>query len=74
MDELKVRYFADVIYTYVGEILVAMNPYKEIKGIYSDDKAKLYSNGVDKKSLPPHLYATADNAFQNMKTNEKDQV
>ena len=30
LEELEVRYNRDTIYTYVGEILVAMNPYKSL--------------------------------------------
>ena len=31
LEELEVRYNRDIIYTYVGEILVAMNPYKSLR-------------------------------------------
>ena len=34
----------------------------------------MYRRGVDKKTVPPHLYAVADNAFQEMSGNAKDQV
>eukprot|EP01036_Dinobryon_divergens_P023110 gene23110-31427_t len=33
---LRVRYFRGAIYTFVGPILVSINPYKYIKGIYSE--------------------------------------
>ena len=33
---LRVRYFRGAIYTFVGPILVSINPYKHIKGIYSE--------------------------------------
>ncbi len=32
LEELKVRFSRDVIYTYVGEILVTVNPFKWIDG------------------------------------------
>jgi hypothetical protein len=32
--ELNKRYENDIIYTYVGDILCAINPYKTIKGMY----------------------------------------
>lgn len=32
LQELKVRFKRDVIYTYVGEILVTVNPFKWIDG------------------------------------------
>lgn len=74
LEELNLRYMNDVIYTYVGEILVAVNPYKMIDGIYSKSKQNQYRNGVDKTSIPPHIYAVADNAFEALKNTRKDQV
>lgn len=39
----------------IGKVLVATNPYKEIKGLYSDEKKNEYRHAVADK-LPPHLY------------------
>ena len=35
MDQLEQRYNNNVIYTYIGDILVAVNPFKDLS-IYSD--------------------------------------
>ena len=35
----------NVIYTYVGDILCAINPYKKIKGMYVRSTCPLYSHG-----------------------------
>ncbi len=37
IQTLRVRYYRDEIYTFVGPILISLNPYKRIKNIYSDD-------------------------------------
>ena len=74
LEELRIRYNRDEMYTYVGEILVAINPYKDIPNIYSREKSKLYAKGVDKKTVPPHIFATADNAYEAIKSHKKDQV
>eukprot|EP00049_Salpingoeca_infusionum_P017711 m.354083 g.354083 ORF g.354083 m.354083 type:complete len:962 (-) comp16916_c0_seq1:372-3257(-) len=66
LQELKARYDRDLIYTYVGEILVAINPFKSIPGIYDDSKRKLYTNMGDRSAEPPHIFAMADAAFQAM--------
>ncbi len=40
-DELRTRYLKKRIYTYVGDILVAVNPYEEL-GLYGSDVARIY--------------------------------
>lgn len=67
LNELKVRYRSDTIYTYVGEILVAVNPFKRIGDLYNDAHSRTYSDLPDKSTKPPHIFATADNAFNAMK-------
>ena len=37
MYNIKQRYSKDLIYTYIGSIVAALNPYKKIEGIYDDD-------------------------------------
>eukprot|EP00043_Microstomoeca_roanoka_P014807 m.147383 g.147383 ORF g.147383 m.147383 type:complete len:969 (-) comp16110_c2_seq2:273-3179(-) len=74
LQELRVRFNQDVIYTYVGEILVSVNPFKTIPGLYSDDQARTYTLVGDKAGVPPHLFAIADVAFQSMMQDSKDQA
>lgn len=69
LKELEMRYEKDIIYTYVGEILVAVNPFKKIDGLYSDQMTNRYTQFGDRSSQPPHLYAVADSAFQSMSEN-----
>jgi len=64
--ELNKRYENDIIYTYVGDILCAINPYKTIKGIYGPDKVKQYVGLEALADQPPHLFALADRAFSAM--------
>ena len=74
LNELKTRFRQDVIYTYVGEILVTVNPYKWIKGIYDADKMSAYHNMGHKNALAPHIFALSDLAFQAMTSTSKNQV
>lgn len=74
LNELKIRFNRDTMYTYVGEILVAVNPFKLIKGIYDPDKMRQYTSIGDKKTFPPHIFATSDMAFTQMQGAGKDQV
>jgi myosin heavy subunit len=55
--------------TYVGEILVAVNPFKSIPGIYDVGQMRRYTNIGDRASQPPHVFATADAAFSSMVQN-----
>ncbi|KAM9305036.1 LOW QUALITY PROTEIN: myosin-IIIb-like [Gastrophryne carolinensis] len=71
VHQLQTR-FADLqIYTYVGDILIALNPFQSLS-IYSPQFSKLY-HGVKRASNPPHIFATADAAYQGMVTFSKDQ-
>eukprot|EP00054_Salpingoeca_dolichothecata_P009067 m.51369 g.51369 ORF g.51369 m.51369 type:complete len:987 (+) comp18146_c0_seq1:26-2986(+) len=69
LAELEARYKRDVIYTYVGEILVAVNPYKRIDGLYNASMTAKYTDLSDKTSAPPHIFAVADAAFTSMVQN-----
>ncbi|XP_058443586.1 myosin heavy chain 95F isoform X1 [Malaya genurostris] len=66
LDNIKNRYYKDKIYTYVANILIAVNPYKEIRDLYSKATIKRY-NGKSLGELPPHVYAIADKAIRDMR-------
>ena len=71
MRNLFTRYMDNLIYTFTGSILVAVNPY-QVLPIYNSEQIKLYS---DKKigELPPHIFAIADNSYYSMKRYRHDQ-
>ncbi|XP_023316209.1 unconventional myosin-XV isoform X2 [Trichogramma pretiosum] len=58
---LKIRYDKELIYTYTGSILVAVNPYKMFD-IYGTDQVKLYEGRI-LGTLPPHLFAVGSSAY-----------
>ena len=63
------RYDKDIIYTYTGPILLALNPFHNLKDLYSDATMKLYWHHAEQNTnddLPPHVYAVADAAFRGM--------
>ncbi|KAA0157294.1 hypothetical protein FNF29_00646 [Cafeteria roenbergensis] len=71
---LCLRYASNIIYTYTGPILLAVNPFQRIDGLYSTELLQKYylagllrSQGVDEQDpLPPHVFATADAAYRSM--------
>ncbi|XP_015455941.1 unconventional myosin-VI isoform X3 [Pteropus alecto] len=66
LHNIKVRYSKDRIYTYVANILIAVNPYFDIPKIYSSEAIKSYQ-GKSLGTMPPHVFAIADKAFRDMK-------
>ncbi|XP_059045425.1 myosin-IIIb-like isoform X3 [Achroia grisella] len=62
VEQLQKRYNQNHIYTYIGDILVAVNPFTDI-GIYTTKSQQLYQ-GRCRSDNPPHIYAVADAAHQ----------
>lgn len=61
---LRVRYERDDIYTFVGTILISINPYKWFKDLYSDETMHEYHNNTKKHA--PHMFVIAENAYSNL--------
>uniref|UniRef100_A0A7N8XI25 Unconventional myosin-VI n=1 Tax=Mastacembelus armatus TaxID=205130 RepID=A0A7N8XI25_9TELE len=66
LNNIRVRYSKDKIYTFVANILIAVNPYYDIPKLYSSETIKQY-RGRSLGTLPPHVYAIADKAYRDMK-------
>ena len=73
---IELRYWEGLIYTYTGPILLATNPFQEVK-IYDQKTLETYYNyglkvfkgELDKNTippLPPHIFSIADNAYRQM--------
>jgi myosin-1 len=65
LDTLKNRYAQDSIYTSIGPVLVAINPFKMISGLYTDATIREY-RGKKYFELPPHVYSLADETYSSM--------
>uniref|UniRef100_A0A8C6LGK9 Unconventional myosin-VI n=1 Tax=Nothobranchius furzeri TaxID=105023 RepID=A0A8C6LGK9_NOTFU len=66
LNNVRVRYNKDHIYTFVANILIAVNPYYDIPKLYGPDAIKSYQ-GKSLGTLPPHVYAIADKSYRDMK-------
>ncbi|XP_013748461.2 myosin-10 isoform X1 [Brassica napus] len=62
---LKSRYNANEIYTYTGNILIAVNPFKRLPHLYGNEIMERYK-GSDFGDLSPHPFAVADSAYRKM--------
>ncbi|NXR94295.1 MYO15 protein, partial [Hypocryptadius cinnamomeus] len=58
---LKKRFHHNLIYTYIGQILISVNPFKDLS-IYSEDVATEYQQGTLSKNAP-HIFAIAEMAY-----------
>uniref|UniRef100_A0A8C4GDY4 Myosin-X n=1 Tax=Dicentrarchus labrax TaxID=13489 RepID=A0A8C4GDY4_DICLA len=63
MHNLFLRYQKDNIYTNIGSILAAVNPYKQIAGLYDGTAVDLYSKH-QMGELPPHIFAVANECYR----------
>ncbi|DBA02384.1 TPA: hypothetical protein N0F65_007203 [Lagenidium giganteum] len=60
LDLLRRRYLQDRIYTYTGDILISINPYKNIPLLYNFPEI----GSIGKLENPtPHVYSTAHGAY-----------
>ncbi|KAJ8770010.1 hypothetical protein K2173_009093 [Erythroxylum novogranatense] len=66
---LQYRYNQDMIYTKAGPVLVAINPFKEVR-LYGNDFIEAYKN---KSIESPHVYAITDTAINEMIRDEVNQ-
>ncbi|KAH0916825.1 hypothetical protein HID58_031271 [Brassica napus] len=62
---LKCRYDSNEIYTYTGNILIAVNPFKRLPHLYGVDTMKQYK-GTPFGELSPHPFAVADSAYSEL--------
>ncbi|XP_061761188.1 unconventional myosin-XV [Nerophis ophidion] len=64
LQNLRKRFQREFIYTYIGSILVSVNPYK-MYNIYGTDMVLKYK-GCALGENPPHLFAIANAAYSKM--------
>ncbi|KAF9159040.1 hypothetical protein DFQ26_006988 [Actinomortierella ambigua] len=64
IHNLRLRYHSNLIYTYSGLFLVAVNPYRKL-GIYTDEVIASYKN-KKRHELSPHIFAVSDAAYHDM--------
>ena len=72
LKAIEERYRAGLIYTAVGDILVAVNPFRELH-IYDRNWSDAYRVS-DVSGLAPHIYRVAASAYNSMVQGKKNQV
>ncbi|KAL9149749.1 hypothetical protein ABFS82_12G126000 [Erythranthe guttata] len=65
MQNLAARYELNEIYTYTGNILIAINPFQRLPHLYDTHMMEQYK-GAALGELSPHVFAIADVAYRAM--------
>ncbi|XP_034418127.1 unconventional myosin-Ib isoform X1 [Cyclopterus lumpus] len=71
IENLRNRFDHNEIYTYIGSVVISMNPYRSLP-IFNPDKVEEYRNR-NFYELSPHIYALADEAYRSLRDQDKDQ-
>ncbi|KZS14110.1 Myosin-IB [Daphnia magna] len=74
LANLLSRFKSDHIYTYIGNILLSINPYKPLAQYTEQAIADYKLRTVAISQLPPHVYALADHAWRSLRDFYSDQV
>lgn len=70
LSNLKERHAASLIYTFIGEVCINVNPYRELD-IYNKQYVNQYK-GREIYERPPHIFAIAEAAYKTMKRSGHD--
>ncbi|XP_050098125.1 myosin-IIIb-like isoform X3 [Anopheles aquasalis] len=62
VEQLQKRFETNQIYTYIGDILIAVNPFSQV-GLYTTQHQRKYAAQA-RSDNPPHIFAIADAAHQ----------
>jgi hypothetical protein len=81
LNVIEERYQNNDIYSSIGTILIAINPYKEIKALYSNELLKEYARIDEAKNEndvysyeKPHVWTIAKNAYRHLLTYQTPQA
>ncbi|KAG6330613.1 hypothetical protein ID866_8473, partial [Astraeus odoratus] len=70
-ENLQKRWLNGEIYTYIGSVLISVNPFKDL-GIYTDQVLQKY-RGKNRLEVPPHVFGIAESAYYNMNAYHENQ-
>lgn len=72
LNNLKIRFEKDIIYTYIGDVVVSVNPFKKLNNMYTEEAVNLFK-GKYYYNVPPHIFGLAEDAYRDMLFKNRDQ-
>ncbi|KAJ6503228.1 P-loop containing nucleoside triphosphate hydrolase protein [Mycena vitilis] len=70
-DNLQKRWTNAEIYTYIGAVLISVNPFRDL-GIYTEETLQKY-RGKNRLEVPPHVFSIAETSYYNMNAYHENQ-
>ncbi|KAF7337503.1 Microfilament motor [Mycena sanguinolenta] len=70
-QNLQKRWTNAEIYTYIGAVLISVNPFRDL-GIYNDETLHKY-RGKNRLEVPPHVFSIAESSYYNMNAYHENQ-
>ena len=55
LEALQSRHAADLVFTRVGNLLIALNPHAQLAHLFSKEERLRYLQTLDRQ-LPPHIF------------------
>ncbi|XP_074076897.1 unconventional myosin-Ia [Macrotis lagotis] len=71
LKNLEKRFQNKEIYTYIGNVVISVNPYQQLP-IFGPEFIEKYKE-YNFYELKPHIYALANQAYQSLKDHDRDQ-
>ncbi|XP_041375436.1 myosin-IIIb-like [Gigantopelta aegis] len=72
LNHLRERFQKGKYYTFIGDVLIALNPNKPLK-IYTDEYHQQFSKSDADGGKQPHIFWIAQQAYHNFRANEQAQ-
>ena len=74
LHNLRMRFLEDLVYTNIGSILVSLNPFCWIEGLYTSELIQEHLNLPPGEISSPHVFQTAASAYNGMRGERMNQA
>ena len=71
-ENLRKRFDDNQIYSWIGEVLISVNPYRIIPGMYGDEVLRSHAM-KHRYEMAPHVYMLAEMAYRQMLKEDESQ-